>query len=83
MSHLFIEFRDFEYINRNGIVSVSEKVVITVYVKVLGKNEEYLGSLNLGLYNNYEGEKLKKCINDVICQNFPEFKSYESVITKL
>lgn len=81
MSHLFIEFRDFEYMQGN--VSVSEKVVKTVYVKVLDKNKEYLGSIKFGLYNDYVGEKLKNCISDVICQNFPEFKSYESEITKI
>lgn len=81
MSHLFIEFRDFEYMK--GIGSVSEKVAIIVYVKVLDKNQEYLGSIRFGLYNNFEGEKLKNCIIDIVSQNYPEFKSYESEIIKI
>jgi hypothetical protein len=81
MSHLFIEFRDFEYMK--GIESVSKKVVIIVYVKVLDKNQEYLGSIRFGLYNDFEGEKLKKCISDIVSQSYPEFKSYESDIIEV
>ena len=81
MSHLFVEFRDFEYINEN--VAVSEKVVKKVYTKVLDENENYLGSLRIGLYNDFDGEKLKGCISDIISQNYPKFKSYESEITKI
>lgn len=81
MSHTFFEFRDFEYMNE--FASVSEKVVITVYVKVLDKNQKYLGSLKFGLYKNYESKDLKDFINDVIFQNYPDFKTYQSQIIKL
>lgn len=81
MSHLFVEFNDFEYIKEN--VAISDKVVKTVYVKVLDDNQNYLGSLKFGLYNDHEGEKLKNCISDIICQNYPKFNSYESEISKI
>lgn len=80
MSHLFIEFRDFEYIKD---VTISQKIVKTIYVKVLDKNEKYLGSIRFGLYTDIEGKELKSCINDVVSQNYPEYKSYESDVTKL
>lgn len=81
MSHSFIEFRDFEYIKE--VVSVSEKIVKTVYVKVLDNNEEYLGTIRFGLYTDFEGVKLNNCISDVVSQNYPDYKSYESEITKI
>jgi hypothetical protein len=79
MSHILIEFKDFEYIKEN--VLVTDKVVKFIYVKVLKTHKEYLGSFKIGLYSDIDGENLKKCISDIVHQNFPNYAEYLYEIT--
>ena len=81
MSLKFIQFRDFEYLVEGNAIPTN--VMKTVKVRVIDESEEYLGSLRFGLYKDIGGDSLKECISDIISQNYPTFKSYESEILKI
>jgi len=80
MKQTYVEFKDFEYVEYG--VLPSEEVKINIYVKVLDINDEYLGSLNWGIYKDLDDEALKECISDIVNQNFPSYKSYNKIIFK-
>lgn len=81
MSHKFVQFKDFEYLTESKSTPANIKVI--VYVKVVGDKDESLGSLRFGLYQDLIEVTLKECISDIVSQNYPKFKAYESEIIKI
>ena len=77
----FQEFKDFIYLSENKEASM-ENITIIAFLKVFGdKNKkEYLGSLKIGFYFDYEKNNLLECLEYILSLNYLKWDSFEQYI---
>ncbi len=77
----FQKFKDFIYISE-GEVTLMDNITIIALLKVFGdkSKKEYLGSLKIGFYFDYEKNKLSECLEYILSLNYPNWDSFDQYI---
>jgi hypothetical protein len=82
MEKEFKEYRDYIYLVDGN---KAPKIQQTLYLKIFEDKakKKYLGSLKIGLLNNYIGNDLREITKYIINLNYPVWETYEIEIVIL